>query len=293
MQTVETTYVFRFASADRRQYARHVYWESLYAVSHGDGWLLVASRVVPVNDSLFALYASVRHAFLREVREPALLADPNAGRPQEQQDEDAAAGRPRAMPAERFPGMLTLALRESDDLPSAPIRKLAAEYSGVTPGTLPPAIQPYVSQPLPDAGARNEAPMPPVPMIPPALRRYLRTRYGRLGEIMARYEEEEGLDPRFHRLRIESLIGRAEARALDISEHYEAVILGVVVDGDLPINEADPQRSSSSYQVDPDGDLGGLVLREVAGLLQKAAARLRVSWSLHGNIRRIRFLDDV
>jgi hypothetical protein len=197
------------------------------------------------------------------------------------------------MPAERFPGMLTLALRESDDLPSAPIRKLAAEYSGVTPGTLPPAIQPYVSQPLPDAGARNEAPMPPVPMIPPALRRSLPTRYGRLGENMARYEEEEGLDPRFHRLRIESLIGRAEARALDISEHYEAVILGVVVDGDLPINEADPQRSSSSYQVDPDGDLGGLVLREVAGLLQKAAARLRVSWSLHGNIRRIRFLDDV
>jgi hypothetical protein len=211
LQTVETRYVFRFVAPDGVRYVRHVYWETLYAVGHGDGEILAASRAVPLNDALFAFYAALRDAFMDGPETP-LLADPDAGIPARGEDEA-----PAGLVPPRFPDMLALALREQDELPSAPIRKLAAEYSSMRPGPPPPALQPYVAAGLPDAGRRNEAPLPPVPMIPPALRRYLRGRYARLGEVVARYEAEEDLDPRFHRERMAALIGRAEAKALGTS----------------------------------------------------------------------------
>jgi hypothetical protein len=287
VRTVETRYVFRFVAADGERYPRHVYWETLYGIAHGDGQILAASRAVPLNDEMFAFYVALRDAFLQEPQ-TALLPEPDGGG---RAEEDAAP--PAELPAERHAEMLALALHESDDLPSGPVRKLAAQYSGIRPPLPSGVIEAYMAHPPMGPSARREGPLPPVPMIPPALRRYLRGRYARLGEVVARYEEDEGLDPRFHRERMAALIGRAEAKALGTNEHWQVVVLGALEEGELPINERDPQQSGASYQVDPDADLGGVLLREVASKLARASVRLRIPWSLHGNIRSVLFVDDL
>jgi hypothetical protein len=288
VQTVETRYVFHFLDPAGRKYLRHVYWEALHAVSHADGSLLTASRAVPLNDTLFAFYASVRHAFLQREDETPLLGAPAA----EGSREEAPEEPPELVP-QRYPEMLALALHEQDDLPSAPIRRLAAQHSGIRPRPPSAAIEAYMAHPPMGPSARRDGPLPPVPMIPPALRRFLRGRYARLGDVVSRYEKEEELDPRFHRERMESLVGRAEARALGTNEQWQVVVLGTVEEGDLPINERDPQQSGASYQVDPDADLGGVRLREITSKIMRAAIRIRIPWSLHGNIRSVLFVDDL
>jgi hypothetical protein len=174
------------------------------------------------------------------------------------------------------------------------VRQLAVRYGSIVPAAaVPVEFAPYVAGPLADVGLLRELPLPSIPIVPPVLTRFLRARYKRLGEIVSRYEEEEGLDGRFHAERIASLVGRAEARALRTALHFEVVVLGRVAEGQLPVNQGDPEARPRSYQIDSEADLHEVVLEGISGHLARSQASSLARWGLHGNIRRVRFMDKL
>jgi hypothetical protein len=294
MQTLDTRYVFRFVHDEGRQYTRTLYWEDLHVLEFAGGRVLAASRVVPHNDDLFAFYVSLRRAILRAEDDRKLLEEGTATPQLPEGSEE------ERLPALSGPTERALVARNSEKLLALTVQREQAELrrggGGLSARNSSVSVSPGFGglQAAADGGGSSGGgALPPVPTVPPHLRPFLSSHYTRLSQIVGRYEERDELDSRYHAERLQSLIGRAEAEALDIQADRRVVVLGRIVEGEAPPDPADPQRTSRSYRVDPEANHASVLLEEVRGGLRRVLVSRLLRWTLHGNVAEVRFVDEL
>jgi len=117
-----------------------------------------------------------------------------------------------------------------------------------------------------------------------------------LGEKLGEYAKEEHVDPEILEKRLESLLGSEKGDVPHyVRDHYDLTILGYVDEERVPEDEDDPDRTGHTFKVDPDIDLGQIVLREIEGAVKRFLIKTFVKYSFneHHNIKSIHYVDEV
>lgn len=104
---------------------------------------------------------------------------------------------------------------------------------------------------------------------------------------------ERGVDARFWEERLASLIGRAEARATNTLPKQELVVLGQVVQGELPMDPEDPDLMPRAFRVDAASPRHGLLLSQVQAGMARIPLKAFVKWHFRHLVKRVCFVDDV
>jgi hypothetical protein len=99
--------------------------------------------------------------------------------------------------------------------------------------------------------------------------------------------KKEGDD--FWELKLDSIIGDLEAKAQKTLPFYEVTVLGKVIEGSLPRNKKDPEKSDWCYQVDPGIDLGKVLLQPISGKLEKLPLSMFIRTALTHQIKELKY----
>ena len=132
--------------------------------------------------------------------------------------------------------------------------------------------------------------------LSPVVRDFLSFYSRCLSEKLSKYAQQEHVDPDIMSKRLESLLGsEKEDLQYYVRDHHDLTILGCVDRGHVPEDQDDPDRTGHSFKVDPDIDLGGIVLREITGKLQRFLIKtfVRYTFNEHHNIKSIQYVDEV
>lgn len=131
--------------------------------------------------------------------------------------------------------------------------------------------------------------------VSPVVRDFLSFYAKCLNAKLSEQAREEHTDTDILQKRLEGVLGRGKSPSHYALNYHDLTILGYVCDGEIPVDQRDPDSTGHSFKVDPDIDVGAVTIEEIEKSSNKLFVRKFVEYifNSHHSIKSIRFIDDI
>jgi hypothetical protein len=312
-QTIDPRFTFNFIGTDEHRYSRQVYWETLYSLSVNGRQFLLADRVVPHSTLPYALCAVYRSIRSRrkldkgKTHEEKALFNRITALVETTHDESASIESIVTGPES---GSTSITLTQPGYLgyQSPEVNIDIGEFAGITRRDCALIINGYTCHRilmLQYEAWRERIAAERLSLVrrgekivdfwdivygDPRYRQFVMDQMSVscLHESAAQHFSEylvRQLSHHFTKERLESMLGRTEAEASGFLPYHFVTILGYLQNGNLRRNNADPESTGRSFQVDPTLNLSEIVLRELNGRISRSLIRTLARAVLNKNIK--------
>ena len=131
--------------------------------------------------------------------------------------------------------------------------------------------------------------------VSPVVRDFLSFYAKCLNAKLSEHAREEQIDTEILQKRLEGVLGRVKNPSHYARNYHDLTILGYICDGEVALDENDPDSTDHSFKVDPDIDVGAITIEEIESTSNRLFARKFVEYvfNSHHTIKSIRFVADV